>query len=423
MLVWMAGIFSFAAGYLAKFVQSLLLVVPVYASYSWYYVPMYLTMALIIPFTIFCHDPLIRLLVGQKSRHMTKSFRLGVAIVGSVFPFRTVDFMEPFKWIDDRLDGSNYKWYKWGISSYAGILIMNHLLSEGSVIGSPDAGVTGYFSRHPVVNLDRLVSSYDFFRRRLMKSPYDFDEVGPEFFRELGVTHYANAVSILENPDGTLSEGTLFPNKRFRLISIEAPKGVEGTLNQRVLLWERIEPHFDYQFQSEPVGIIVDGRLMLSIARDCALAERDIILQYTTGDGETNTSAQHPWKTGEEGGNTLTCGDITPLPSATIHPLRIWLTLKDVPERDLALYGLDRWRLDGDAVTIYGQHERTVYQQPISGNVTEGLLTSYHPNRGDAETGTARSPEFTGADDQLLTFLIAGGGGAWGCDYWLTVPK
>lgn len=67
----------------------------------------------------------------------------------------------------------------------------------------------------------------------------------------------------------------------------------------------------------------------------------------------------------------MTCGDITLLPSATIHPLRVWLTLKDVPERDLALYGFDIWRLDGGAVTIYGQHERTVYQQPISGNVTE----------------------------------------------------
>lgn len=66
-------------------------------------------------------------------------------------------------------------------------------------------------------------------------------------------------------------------------------------------LWERIEPYFDYQFSSEPIGIIVDGRLVLSIARDRALAERDILLQYTTGDGETNTSTQRPWKTGEEG--------------------------------------------------------------------------------------------------------------------------
>jgi len=53
--------------------------------------------------------------------------------------------------------------------------------------------------------------------------------------------------------------------------------------------------------------------------------------------------------------------------------------------------------------------ERTVEQSPISGNVGQRFLTSYHPNRGDAATGTARSPEFTIADGQLLTFLIAGG--------------
>lgn len=75
------------------------------------------------------------------------------------------------------------------------------------------------------------------------------------------------------------------------------------------------------------------------------------------------------------------------------------------------MYGFDTRRLDGDAVTMYDRHERTVYQQPIRGNVTEGFLTSYHPHRGDAEVGTARSPEFTTADGQLLTFLIAGGGG------------
>ena len=116
----------------------------------------------------------------KKSHHMAESFRLGVVIAGSVFLFRTVDFMEPFKWIDDRGDGSSYKWDEWEISSYAGTLILSHLLPEGSVVGSSDAGVIGYFSRHPVVNLEGLVNSYDFFRRRLMKSSYDFDKVGPE---------------------------------------------------------------------------------------------------------------------------------------------------------------------------------------------------------------------------------------------------
>ena len=32
---------------------------------------------------------------------------------------------------------------------------MNRVLPEGSVIGSRDAGVIGYFSRFPVVNLGR----------------------------------------------------------------------------------------------------------------------------------------------------------------------------------------------------------------------------------------------------------------------------
>ena len=421
MLVWMVGIFSFAAGHLTKFVQSLLLVAPAYANYPWYYVPGYLMTALIIPLRCYVLIYLIRRFFPQKFRHMAELFRLGVVVVGSVFLFRTVDFMEPFKWIDDKFDGVNDQWYEWEISSYAGTLIMNHLLPEGSVVGSSDAGAIGYFSRHPVVSLDGLVNSYDFFRRRLMKSHDDFDEIGPEFFRKFGVTHYANAISILENPDDTLFEGARFPEtprssdrKRFKLISIGTPQGIEGALNRRGSFWERIEPHFDYRFESEPIGIIIDGRLALSITRDCVLAERAIILQYTTRDGETNTATQRPWKTGREGGSTLACGDVTLLPPDTIHPLRIWLTPKDVPERDLTLYGFDNWRLDGDAVTIYDQHERTVDQQPITGNVTERFLTSYHPNRGDAEIGTAHSPEFTVADGQLLTFLIAGGGGGVG---------
>ena len=39
---------------------------------------------------------------------------------------------------------------------------MNRLLPEDSVVGSWDAGIIAYFSRFPVVNLDGLVSSYDY---------------------------------------------------------------------------------------------------------------------------------------------------------------------------------------------------------------------------------------------------------------------
>ena len=132
--------------------------------------------------------------------------------------------MEPFRWIDDKVDGSDYKWREWEISSSSGTLIMNHPLPEGSVVDSSDAGVIGYFSRHPVVNLDGLVNSSDFFRRRLMMSFYDFDEGGSEVFRELGATHYANATPILKSPDGTLFEGARFSDKKFTLTHYRCTK-------------------------------------------------------------------------------------------------------------------------------------------------------------------------------------------------------
>ena len=82
-----------------------------------------------------------------------------------------------------------------------------------------------------------------------------------------------------------------------------------------------------------------------------------------------------------------------------------------VGERFLGRFenGFDDWRLKGDAVTNHREHEYD--QQPITGNVGRGFLNSYHPTRGDAVTGTARSPAFTTADGSLLTFLIAGGSG------------
>ena len=82
-----------------------------------------------------------------------------------------------------------------------------------------------------------------------------------------------------------------------------------------------------------------------------------------------------------------------------------------VGERFLGRFeaGFDEWQLEGDAVTNHREHE---YEQlPITGNVGLGFLTSYHPVKRGAATGVARSPEFTIADGQLLTFLIGGGGG------------
>ena len=74
-----------------------------------------------------------------------------------------------------------------------------------------------------------------------------------------------------------------------------------------------------------------------------------------------------------------------------------------VGERFLGRFedGFDDWLLEGDAFTKG--------QAPMKGSVGPGFLTSYHPSKGDTLTGTARSPEFTATNDQLLAFLIGGG--------------
>ena len=74
-----------------------------------------------------------------------------------------------------------------------------------------------------------------------------------------------------------------------------------------------------------------------------------------------------------------------------------------VGERFLGKFedGFDGWLLEGDAFTKG--------QAPVKGSVGPGFLTSHHPGRGDALTGTARSPEFAATNDQLLALLIGGG--------------
>ena len=422
MLTWMVGLFSLAAGHLAKFAQSVLMMHPFTGSYDWYFVPAYLMMALIIPLrfsiVIYC----IRHFVGQQSRRMAELLSLGVVIVGAVFLFGAGDVMEPFKWLDDRVEDLEYEWE---VASYSGTRIMNRLLPDGSVVGSSDAGVIGYFSRFPVVHLGGLVNSYDFFRQGLMWVPYRDRR---DYFRETGMTHYANLMDVGHlmdvgrTHDGILFEGVPltideggFPrqDRKFKLLSVETSTGPGDEFDRLPSFWERLEPHFDYRFQSGDVGVIIDGRLALSIARDCGADERRerwLILQWTTEADETGSALQHPWR--NQGKRPWACGDLSLLPRNVTHPLRVALQTEDDPQRALGSFedGLDDWRLDGDAVTIEGQHERTVGQQPISGNVG-GFLNSYHPTRGDAVTGTARSPAFTIADGQLLTFLIAGGSG------------
>lgn len=409
LLSFLVGVFSLGVGHLAQFMYAVLLMHPDAHGYSeWYYVPAYLLMALIIPVRCYVIVYFIRRLIVSKWHHVANAASVGVLVIGMVVTFEKVNVVSPYLFVDRQSKSLDINWH---MSGYAGARVMNRILPEESIVGSVDAGVIGYFSRFPVVGVGGgLVNSYEYLRSADRAS----------LLRSYGITHFANGLPIEEpfSPSGkAVFEGIPFGSwdrhYEFKLRFADPP-WASSSVDPAAWFWKRIEPHFDYRSQAGDLGVVIDGRLALSFAKDCGADERRsrmLLLQWTTEAGETGSAPLHPWR--NEGEIPWVCGDASLLPTNVTHPLRVALQTEDDPGRLLGSFEgrLDDWRLDGDAVTIEGQHERTVGQQPVSGNVGRGFLTSYHPNRGDAVTGTARSPAFTIADGRLLTFLIAGGDG------------
>ncbi len=302
---------------------------------------------------------------------------------------------------------------------------MNRLLPEDSVIGSWDAGRIGYFSHFPVVNLDGLVNSYEYFHKRYLKSKNPFstlDEENMAIYRALGITHFANPSS--QEPYHGITEGyalQMNPNLLyadqlsdniigFALTQDDPPAGLDAA----AWFWERMEPRFDERFGD--VGMVVDDRLVKIFAKNCVPGEPLIWAWIQSGD---ETAVRPGIKQHSIGSWTKTktglCMDALLLPRSAAYPALIEIArASGFLKRFLGRFedGLDDWLLEGEAVTNHSQHERYRGQQPISGSEGRGFLTSYHPDKGDRTTGRALSPAFTADSDQNLMFLIAGGGGS-----------
>ena len=264
-LAFLAGVFSLAAGHLAQFAQTVLTIHPSMGPWLWYFVPAYLMMALIVPIRCWVAIYFIRRFIGSKSQRATNILSLGIVLTGAVFLFIKADFTKPFQRVEalSVLTKTDDKWiravaYKeWTEAVYGGTQLMNRVLPEDSVVGSWDAGVIGYFSRFPVVNLDGLVNSYDYFHAR--------NRARDGFYREFGITHFAEPTSF---------EGSLL-NILNRWELQLWPSGLPADENTVAGTWQRIEPHFDYQ--SAGSGLIVDGRLALAFVRDCAPNELTVL--------------------------------------------------------------------------------------------------------------------------------------------------
>ena len=287
LLAFLVCVFGLAVGHLAKFAQTVLTMHPYWGSDGSYFVPAYLLMTLVIPAR--CHVAIhfIRRFLDPRSPQAANLLSMGIVVAGTAFLLATADFTGPFRHVD-RLGESTGR--TWGITSHMGVQVMNRVLPEDSVVGSWDAGVIGYFSRFPVVNLDGLVNSYGYLRAQR-------EGTEATFHQRHGITWFA---TIESRPEGTevhvppvvrdylvrdrperLSAGEIlfegvpylyyrnnvWYKRQFRLLSPEPPEMSAGGSNRSDWFWRRMEPHFDHL--SDGVGLLVDGRMAQAFVRDC----------------------------------------------------------------------------------------------------------------------------------------------------------
>ena len=345
LLTFLVCMFGLAAGHLAKFAQIVLTMTPTWGIRDWYFVPAFLMMALIVPVRCYVAICFICHFIEPRSSRAARLLKLGSVLTCAVFLLMEADFAKPFR---DISLNSEKIYQEWEITSYAGVLIMNRVLPEGSVIGAWDAGVIGYFSRFPVVNLDGLVNSYDYLQR--MKTDRDRYWKGRfnSTHQELGITFLAS--TDVPFPANTVYEGASFApsgfslgfSQSFKFASLEPLENVDTA----AWFWERIAPHFD--FQLDDVGIVVDGRLAQMFTRDCMPGEWVIWVYGEQG----NRRTVQPWVSEQTG----VCTAVFVLPHNALPLVR--LEKMFVKNRELAMPS------NFDVYTDLARRKIYYYKQP-----------------------------------------------------------
>ena len=268
LVAFMAGVFGLAAGHLAKFAQTVLATYSEPGFHIWYFVPAYLMIALIIPVRLYIAIRLIRRFIAPRWRVAANALSVGVVVIGAVVLLGIADFAQPFKYVNSMRARVKIDWE---IGHYMGAQVLNHALPEDSVVGVWDAGIVGYFSRFPVVNLDGLVNSYDHFHAGHAK----FDAMNTqsiESFRRYGITHFANLRRIDATPlDNVMFEDATFTDTlgkdRFMIWTYDPAPEAPREIDYSQQVWDNMKPRFDYLQDS--IGVVFAGRAAQAFAKDC----------------------------------------------------------------------------------------------------------------------------------------------------------
>ena len=327
LVAFLVGMFGLAAGHLAKLAQSVLIIHPYEAYRTWYFVPAYLMTALIIPIRLYIAIYLIRRLVDPRRRIAANVLSVVVFVISAAVLIRSADFSAPFRWVDIEKASKP----SWLISSYMGVQVMNRALPEGSVIGSWDAGVIGYFSRFPVVNLDGLVNSYDHLRAHHTRLHI---KEGFNFYRRYGITHFANIWWYGQLPNNVIFQGapldTPHGNSILALWTYDRAPDAQVEIDYSQQLWDSMQPRFDYY--SGGVGVVLAGRTAQAFTQDCP-PDETLIWTWSEPKHERTVSLEtDPYRNGSN-----LCVDARILPRNADGPVHTELSAYvDVDFEDLA---------------------------------------------------------------------------------------
>ena len=328
-LVFLVGVFGLAAGHLAKFAQTVLTVYPRPGVEPWYFVPAYLMMALAVP--VFCYLAIYcgRWLVGPKSPRAANRLSLGIIITGTLFLVVKTNFEGPFGHVKygnrSNFQNGDRAW----APAYLITRVMNRVLPEDSIVGTWDAGIIGYFSRFPVVNLDGLVNSYDY-----LHAPKSYDAIGrmpPQYGEQIGITHYIRYSDFgAPDPHGNevlLFQGTPFGTSGNRVLDFRVwaakPPPAWDELDSNAYFWERIRPHF--HFESDGVGVFVEDRMAQVLAKDCEpehIRQKIFAFSWFPAESATAESVRYVWR--DPRVNHLGyCVEAFELPHNALSPVRV----------------------------------------------------------------------------------------------------
>ncbi len=388
LLAFLVGMFGLAAGHLAKFVQTVLTIHPSQGGWQWYFVPAYLMMALCVPVACYLVIHFLRLFIGPRSPGGANVLSAGIVLVAAVFLLAKADFAGPFRYVDARVD-SNVLRGEWDDATYDGVQVINRALPEGSVVGSWDAGVIGYLSRFPVVNLDGVVNSYDYFDATDVESNgYALwnDKFIP-VYQEFGITHFANMTKMGFDGNAVFIGSLPVRGQRFNVRSV-APLGDDYGAR----LWERMEPSFDYQ--SEGVGLIVDGRMAQAFAQGCAPGDLAVLV-WGGPEGETSATANlYRNQTG-------LCVAALVLPRDALPPVRVERERATVDAGGFVrqLTG-DRWPLIRSDFDVYFIENRLVYvkEQCVEDDIAATFFLHVYPVDADDLPGNRKQYGFDNLD-------------------------